>query len=99
LSLGSLCEQDHRPQEARAFIEAGLSFYRQAGFLRESVQAAVVLGGVLQQLGQNEDGVRILREALPMTERLQDRRIEAQLRERIAENLRDLCDWPAALSE
>jgi len=99
LSLGSLCEQDHRPQEARSFIEAGLAFYRQAGYLRESVQAAVVLGGVLQQLGRNEDGVRILREALPMTERLQDRRIEAQLRERIAENLRDLGDWPAALSE
>jgi tetratricopeptide (TPR) repeat protein len=99
LSLGSLCEQDHRPQEARSFIEAGLAFYRQAGYLRESVQAAVVLGGVLQQLGRNEDGVRILREALPMIERLQDRRIEAQLRERIAENLRDLGDWPAALNE
>ena len=99
LSLGSLCEQDHRPEEARTFVEAGLSFYQQAGYLRESVQAAVLLGGVLQQLGQSDDGVSTLRSALPAAERLQDRRIEAQLRERIADNLRDRGDWMAALSE
>jgi tetratricopeptide (TPR) repeat protein len=99
LSMGSLCEQDHRPEEARQFIEAGLSFYRQAGYLRESVQAAVLLGGVLQQLGQNEDGVRVLRETLPNALRLQDQRVEAQLRERIGENLSDQGEWASALSE
>jgi tetratricopeptide (TPR) repeat protein len=99
LSLGSLCEQDHRPEEARAFIEAGLAFYRQAAYLRESIQATVLLGGVLQQLGRNEDGVRILRDALPATDRLQDRRVEGQLRERIADNLRDLGEWATALAE
>ena len=99
LSMGSLCEQDHRPEEARQFIEAGLSFYRQAGYQRESVQAAVVLGGVLQQLGRSEDGVRVLRETLPNAQRLQDQRLEAQLRERMGETLSDQGDWASALAE
>ena len=99
VSLGSMCEQDHRPAEARPLIEASLAFYRQAGYERESLQAAILLGGVLRQLGQNEDGIRILRDTLPGAVRLQDRRLEAQLRERIAENLRDLGDWPAAIAE
>jgi tetratricopeptide (TPR) repeat protein len=99
VSLGSLCEQDHRPAEARPLIEASLTFYQQAGYERESLQAAILLGGVLRQLGQNEDGIRILRDTLPGAVRLQDRRLEAQLRERIAENLRDLGEWPAAIAE
>ena len=89
VSLGSLCEQDHRPAEARPLIEASLTFYQQAGYERESLQAAILFGGVLRQLGQNEDGIRILRDTLPGAVRLQDRRLEAQLRDRIAENLRD----------
>ena len=56
-------------------------------------------GGVLRQLGQNEDGIRILRDTLPGAVRLEDRRLEAQLRERLAENLRDRGDWPAAIAE
>ena len=99
VSLGSLCEQDHRPAEARPLIEASLTFYQQAGYERESLQAAILLGGVLRQLGQNEDGIRILRDTLPGALRLQDRRLEALLRERIAENLRDQGEWPAAIAE
>jgi tetratricopeptide (TPR) repeat protein len=99
LAMASLCEQDHRPEEARAFAEAGLAFYRQAGYQRESVQAAVVLGGVLQQLGQNDDSIRVLRETLPKAERLQDKRTQAQLRERLGENLRDQGQLPSALAE
>src|SRR4030095_14846372 len=38
ISLGSLCEQDGRPAEARPFVEAGLAFYRTAGYRRESIQ-------------------------------------------------------------
>jgi len=99
LSMASLCEQDHRPDESKPFAESALSFYRQAGYQRESVQATIVLGGVLQQLGQNDEGVRVLREALPAAERLQDRRVEAQLRERIGDNLVDRNEWAPALSE
>ncbi len=99
VSLGSLCEQDHRPEEAKRFMEAGLSFYTQAGYRRESIQAAIVLAGVIRQLGKYEDGIRILRETLPNAQRLQDRRLEAQLHERIADSLRDRADWPEALSE
>src|SRR5262249_54088280 len=97
LAMASLCEQDHRPEEARGFAEAALSFYRQAGYQRESVQAAIVLGGVLQQLGRNDEGVRILTSTLPFAQRLQDRRLEAQLQDRIGDNLRDQGNWPAAL--
>jgi tetratricopeptide (TPR) repeat protein len=99
VSLGSLCEQDGRPGEARPFVEAGLTFYRSAGYQRESIQAATVLGGVLQQLGQHEEGIRILRETLPIAVALQDKRVEAQLRERLADNLRDSGEWPAAVEE
>jgi eukaryotic-like serine/threonine-protein kinase len=99
LAMASLCEQDHRPDESKSFAESALSFYRQAGYQRESVQATIVLGGVLQQLGQNDEGVRVLRDALPAAQRLQDRRVEAQLRERIGDNLRDLDEWAPALSE
>jgi eukaryotic-like serine/threonine-protein kinase len=99
VSLGSLCEQDGRPAEARQFVEKGLAFYRNAGYQRESIQAAVVLGGVLQQLGQHEEGIRILRDTLPIALTLQDRRLEAQLRERLADNLRDGGQWPAAVDE
>ena len=87
------------PAEARPLIEASLTFYQQAGYERESLQAAILLGGVLRQLGQNEDGIRILRDTLPGALRLQDRRLEALLRERIAENLRDQGEWPAAIAE
>jgi tetratricopeptide (TPR) repeat protein len=99
VSLGSLCEQDGRPAEARPFVEAGLTFYRNAGYRRESIQAAVVLGGVLQQLGRHEEGIRILRDTLPIAMTLQDSRLEAQLRERLADNLRDSGQWPAAVDE
>jgi tetratricopeptide (TPR) repeat protein len=99
LSLGSLCEQDHRPEEARQFIETSLAFYRQSGYRRESVQAATLLGSVLRQLGENDEGIRVLNEVLPNAIQLQDRPVEAQLRERIAENLRDRGDWPEALTQ
>jgi serine/threonine protein kinase len=98
-ALGSLYEQDHRPATAKPLIEASLAFYRNAGYRRESIQAAIVLGGVLRQLGENGDGIRILRETLPFAVSLQDRRAEAQLRERIADSLRDQSEWPAALAE
>jgi serine/threonine protein kinase len=98
VSLGSLCEQDGRPAEARPFVEAGLTFYRNAGYRRESIQAAVVLGGVLQQLGQHEEGIRILRDTLPIAVKLRDSRLEAQLRERLADNLRDSGQWRQSTS-
>jgi tetratricopeptide (TPR) repeat protein len=99
LALASMYEQGRRPEEARTLIQAGLTFYREAGYRRESVQAAVLLGGVLQQLGDNDEGIRILRETLPQAVQLQDKRAEAQLHERIADNLRDQGDWPDALAE
>jgi serine/threonine protein kinase len=99
VSLGSLYEQEGRPEEARQSIEPGLAFYRGAGYLRESVQAAVVLGGVLRQLGQYDEGIRVLRETAPLAAQLKDARVEALLRERLADALRDRGDWPAALAE
>ena len=99
MALASLLEQDHRPEEARPLIESGLSFYRKAGYQRETIQTAIVLGGVLRQLGQHDEGIRVLRDTLPSALKLQDRRVEALLRERIADNLRDQGDWPSALDE
>jgi tetratricopeptide (TPR) repeat protein len=98
-SLGALLEQLHRPSEARPLVEAALTFYREAGYRRESVQAAGVLGGLLRQLGDSQAGIRVLTEALPQAVQLQDRRLEAQLRDRLADCLADRGDLAGAVAE
>jgi tetratricopeptide (TPR) repeat protein len=99
MALGSLYEQNRRPELAKPLIEAGLLFYNQAGYRRDSLQAATVLGGLLRQLGDLDASIRVLRETVPGAVQLQDRRLEAQLHERIADNLRDRGDWPSAVAE
>jgi len=98
-NMGSACEQDHRPAEARQFLEAALPFYRQAGYRRELIQTAALLGGVLDQLGEYDQGIGILREVLPSAVDLKDRLVEAGVRERLGESLRTRGDWPEALAE
>ena len=99
VSLASLCEQDSRPEEAKQFVEAGLAFYRGAGYRRESVQATIVLAGVLRQLGRYDEGIKVLGETMPAVVELQDPRLEALLRERVADTLRDRGDLSEALTE
>jgi serine/threonine protein kinase/tetratricopeptide (TPR) repeat protein len=98
-TLGALLEQVKRPAEAKPLVEAALTFYRQGGYQRETVQAAGVLGGLHQQLGNSEEGIRVLTEALPQAVQLQDRRVEAQLRDRLADSLSDRGELSAALAE
>jgi tetratricopeptide (TPR) repeat protein len=98
-SLGSLLEKTMRPGEAKPLVEAALTFYRQAEYLRESVQTAAVLGGLHQQLGDSQEGIRVLTEALPGAIRLKDRRLEGQVRERLADCLTDRGDVPQAVAE
>lgn len=99
LSLGSLLEQSKRASEAKPFVEAALTFYRQAEYERESVQAAAILGGLHQQLGESQEGIRVLSAALPGAIRLQDRRLEGQVRERLADCLADRGDVSRAVAE
>jgi len=99
LSLGSLFERSKRPGEAKPLVEAALTFYRQAEYQRESVQAGTILGGLHQQLGNSQEGIRVLTEALPQAIRLQDRRLEAQVRERLADCLADRGDVSRAVAE
>src|SRR5688572_6514000 len=99
VSLGSLLERTKRPGEAKPLVEAALTFYRQAEYKRESVQAAAILGGLHQQLGDSQEGIRVLTEALPGAIRLQDRRLEGQVRERLADCLTDRGDLPRAVAE
>ena len=99
LALGSLLEQTSRAGEAKPLVEAGLTFYRQAGYRRESVQAATVLGGLHRQLGDSGEAIKVLTEALPYAAQLKDLRLEAQIRERLAESLSDRGDPSAALAE
>ena len=99
VSLGSLLEKTKRPGEAKPLVEAALTFYRQAEYERESVQAAAILGGLHQQLGASDEGIRVLTDALPQAVRLQDRRLEGQVRERLADCLADRGDLPRAVAE
>jgi tetratricopeptide (TPR) repeat protein len=99
VSLGSLLEKTRRPGEAKPLVEAALTFYRQAQYERESVQAAAILGGLHQQLGESQEGIRVLTEALPHAERLQDRRLEGQVRERLADCLADRGELSQAVAE
>jgi tetratricopeptide (TPR) repeat protein len=98
-TLGALLEKIQRPAEAKPLIEAALTFYRQAEYQRESVQAATILGGLHQQLGDTQEGIRVLTEALPQAVRLGDRRLEAQVRERLADCLADRGDLAGAVAE
>lgn len=98
-SLGALLEKVQRPAEAKPLIEASLAFYRQGSYQRESVQAAGILGGLHQQLGNSEEGIRVLTESLPQAIELKDRRLEAQLRERLADCLADRGDVTQAVAE
>jgi tetratricopeptide (TPR) repeat protein len=99
LSLGSLCEQDRRPNEARQFVETALPFLRQSGYRREFVQAMAVLGGAHRELAEFDRAGNVLGEALAAAVQLHDRQTEANIRVRQAENLRDQGDWPAAVEE
>ena len=99
LMLASICEQTGRPAEALKYIEAGVPFYREAGYRREVVQATMLLGGVYSQQAEFEKGIRVLRDVLPDAVQLHDATVEAQVRERLAEAQRDQGDWPAAIGE
>jgi tetratricopeptide (TPR) repeat protein len=98
-SLGSLAEQTHRPEEAKQFIAAALSFFQPAGYTREVIQLNGLLGSTLYELGDYEQGVRVLQEALIQAVPLRDSRLQAQVRERLGDNLSGEGDWPAALAE
>ena len=98
-ALGALLEKVNRPSEAKPLIEAALTFYQKAEYERESVQASAILGGLHRQLGDSQEGIRVLTEALPQAIRLQDRRLEGQVRERLAECLTDRGDLPRAAAE
>ena len=99
LSLGSVLEQAKKPEEARKFTEYALRFYRQAGYRKELVQATLILGRIHFLRAEFDDGIRILTEVLPSTQRLPDRQVEAQVRERLGENLRAQGAWPEALAQ
>jgi serine/threonine protein kinase len=98
-TLGALLEQVNRPAEAKPLVEAALTFYREAGYRRESVQTATILGGLHRQLGRYQDGIRVLTDALPQVMQLQDRRLEAQVRDRLAGCLSDSGDLQRAADE
>ena len=98
-SLASLAEQNQRPEEVKAFITQALAFFRAAGYTRDAVQASAVLSSAHYQLGEYQDGVRVVREAIGKAAPLHDNRLEAQLQERLADNLRGQGDWPSALAE
>ncbi len=99
ISLGALYEQRNHPEEARRFVTASLSFYRAAGYRRELVQAMAILGGALHQLGEFDQGIKALREALSGAIKLHDVGTEIKIRERLIEILQDQGAWTEALRE
>jgi hypothetical protein len=99
LSLASLCEADHRPDEALQFAQAALPFYKQAGYRRELVQTRILLAGAHADRAELDEAIGILREALPDAIQLHDAPIEAQTRERLGNVLNTQGHWPEALAE
>src|SRR5262249_43754165 len=97
-SLISLCELDHRPEEAKQFEDV-LLFYRQAGYRRELVQVTAILSGVHAELAEYGEGLRTAREALSGAIQLKESHTEALVRERIGQNLQGLYSWPEAFEE
>jgi serine/threonine protein kinase len=101
LSLGSLFEQKNQPEQARQFIEAAQSFssYNQDGYNRESVQAKTLLGSILHELGEYEEGIKVLKDALSKAIKVHDTETELGIRDRLAELLQAQGNWPEALKE
>lgn len=99
ISLGSLYEQKNQPDEARRFVEASVPFYRAAGYRKELVQAMTILGGIYDQLGEFDQGIRTLRDALSGASKLHDVGTEIKIRERLIEILQDRGAWTEALKE
>jgi tetratricopeptide (TPR) repeat protein len=99
ISLASLCEQDHRPEEAQTFVNDALPFYKSGGYRRELAQAYGILGGTLQDMGELARATRVLHEGLESALQLQDRQVESATRERLAGCYHDLGDFPAAFDQ
>jgi serine/threonine protein kinase/lipopolysaccharide biosynthesis regulator YciM len=97
--LGSIFEQRNQPDDARPFVEAALAFYKQGGYRREMVQTSALLGSIHDQRSEFEEAISILREAIPQAIQLQDRQVEALVRERLGDCLRDQGAWPEAQAE
>jgi tetratricopeptide (TPR) repeat protein len=99
VSLGSLYEQNEQPREAIQPVEEALRFYQQAAFRTELIQAKTVLGGALDQLAEYQQAISVLVPAADDAAQLQDRGLEAGLRNRLANTYRDRGDWLLALDE
>jgi len=99
ISLASVFEQKSRPEETKRYIEAALPFYSKAGYRRELAQCLTVLGGALNQLGEFDEAVRLLRDAVKIATQLQDLETERHAQERLTETLQDQGNWPEALRE
>ncbi|MEJ2109505.1 MAG: protein kinase, partial [Acidobacteriota bacterium] len=97
--LGSLFEQKNQPEQAIQHIEEALSFYKDARYRRENIQAQAILGGALCQLGSYEKGIEVLGEALPQAIQLQDTGTISGIRDRMIEILQAQGNWPEALKE
>jgi tetratricopeptide (TPR) repeat protein len=99
LSLAALFELKNQPEESRRFAEAAKPFYSRAGYRKEFAQVMTILGSALHRLGEFDQGIKTLREALPRAVQIQDLRLELQIRDRLIETLRDKGAWPEALQE
>lgn len=99
ISLASLLVQRSRPDEAAPFAKKALAFYNEAGYRREAVQSMTVLGTIHQQLGELDEGVAVVTEALQSAHALKDPQVELRLRERLVGLLQDQGNLPKALEE
>jgi len=76
--LGTMCNQQRRPDEALHHLRACLALFRANGDRFEEAKALLDLGNAHSQLGQLEEASRCGRETLAAARRVGDRRLEVR---------------------
>ncbi len=98
LALGSLRVRYGRMEEAKPFIEAAIAIYGPGGYRRELTQASLLLGDSHTELGEFDEGARILSETAVTVDQ-HDRELGAQVHAAYGSVLEAQGAWPTALAE
>jgi tetratricopeptide (TPR) repeat protein len=99
LSLGSLCSRYDRPTEVPQFVRPALTFFRGAGYQRESMQAVLVLGGAQETLAEFAEAEKTDREAIQLASQLREAEQAGLAHFFLGSVLMKVGRWPESIAE
>jgi len=96
-SLGSMFVQHHQPEQAVAYAEDAARYYQQGGYRREASQSLQLISRAHQILGNYNASLTALKEALKLSEEVNDQPQISQLHGELGLYLSRLERYPEAL--